>query len=98
MNWKKSGPAGPIRRLSKVLWLKPTAYQRLSTRWPTLQRLSHSNIRHDAIKEAKRLKETKEFSEDDVKRTDNQVTELIGEFQKQIDELHKAKETEIMTV
>ncbi len=61
-------------------------------------RVSLRNIRHDAIKEAKKLKDTKEFSEDDVKRTENQVTELIGEFQKQIDKAHKAKEQEIMRV
>ncbi len=36
------------------------------------------NIRHDAIKDAKRLKDSKEFSDDDVKRTETQVTEIIA--------------------
>ncbi len=56
------------------------------------------NIRHDAIKEAKRLKEAKEFSDDDVKRTENQVTEIINEFNTKIETTAKAKEQEIMTV
>lgn len=56
------------------------------------------NIRHDAIKEAKRLREAKEFSDDDVKRTENQVTEIINEFNAKIEEAAKAKEQEIMTV
>lgn len=56
------------------------------------------NIRHDALKEAKKLKDSKELSEDDVKRADSQVTDLIGEFQSTVDELQKAKEAELMTV
>lgn len=56
------------------------------------------NIRHDALKEAKRLKESKEFSDDDVKRFDNQVTEVINDFNQQIEAAAKAKEQEIMTV
>lgn len=56
------------------------------------------NIRHDAIKEAKRLKDVKEFSEDDVKRTETQVTEAINEFNSKVEAAAKAKEQEIMTV
>jgi len=56
------------------------------------------NIRHDAIKEAKKLKESKEFSDDDVKRIENQATELISEFNDKVDSAAKAKETEVMTV
>ncbi|MFO0970842.1 MAG: ribosome recycling factor [Candidatus Saccharimonadales bacterium] len=56
------------------------------------------NIRHDAIKEAKRLKDTKEFSEDDVKRTETQVAEAINEFNSKVEAAAKAKEQEIMTV
>ena len=56
------------------------------------------NIRHDALKEAKNKKDAKELSEDDVKRTETQITEMINEFQKQIEASHKAKEQEIMTV
>lgn len=56
------------------------------------------NIRHDAIKEAKRLKDAKEFSDDDVKRTESQVTEVINEFNLRVEAAAKTKEQEIMTV
>lgn len=56
------------------------------------------NIRHDAIKEAKRLKDAKEFSDDDVKRSETQVTEIINEFNSKVEAAAKAKEQEIMTV
>lgn len=61
-------------------------------------RVSLRNIRHEAIKEAKRRKDAKEISEDDVKRFDNQITEVIGEFNAKVDIAAKAKEAEIMTV
>ncbi len=56
------------------------------------------NIRHDAIKEAKRLKDAKEFSDDDVKRSETQVTEIINEFNSKVEAAAKVKEQEIMTV
>ena len=56
------------------------------------------NIRHDALKDAKAKKDAKELSEDDVKRTEKEVTDLVNDFNKQIEEAHKAKEQEIMTV
>lgn len=61
-------------------------------------RVSLRNIRHDAMKDAKRAKESKELSEDDVKRVESQVTEMISDFQKQIEVAHSAKEQEIMTL
>lgn len=61
-------------------------------------RVALRNIRHDALKDAKARKEAKELSEDDVKRTENQVTEMINDFNKQVDDAYKAKETEIMSV
>lgn len=56
------------------------------------------NIRHDAIKDAKRAKEAKEISDDEVKRIESQITEIINEFNTKIDAAQKAKEQEIMTV
>lgn len=61
-------------------------------------KISLRNIRHDCLKDAKGKKDAKELSEDDVKRVENQVTEMMNDFQKQIDEAHKAKEQEIMKV
>ena len=56
------------------------------------------NIRHDAIKEVKRARDAKEASDDDVKRTETQVTEIINEYNNKVDSLAKAKETEIMAL
>lgn len=61
-------------------------------------RVSLRNIRHDALKEAKRMKDSKELSEDDVKRVEKQVTDELSKFQDQIEAAYKAKEDEIMTV
>lgn len=61
-------------------------------------RVALRNIRHDALKEAKRAKDAKEATEDDYKRTENQLNELINDFQKEIEDAQKAKEEEIMTV
>lgn len=61
-------------------------------------KISLRNIRHDALKEAKRAKDAKEISEDDVKRLDNQITDIINEFNTSVDSAAKAKEQEIMTV
>lgn len=56
------------------------------------------NIRHDSIKDAKAKKDTKEFSEDDVKSFEKQVTEMISEFNMKVDAAFKAKEAELMAV
>lgn len=61
-------------------------------------RVSLRNIRHDALKDAKAKKDAKELSEDDVKRFETQITEVITDFNKQIDEAFKAKEAEVMSV
>jgi ribosome recycling factor len=61
-------------------------------------KISLRNIRHDALKEAKRAKDAKEMSDDDVKRIDTQITEAINDFNSKIDSAQKAKEQEIMTV
>ncbi len=61
-------------------------------------RVSLRNIRHDAMKDAKRQKDAKELSEDDVKRVEKQVTEMIDQFNQKVDELARAKEAEIMKV
>ncbi len=61
-------------------------------------KISLRNIRHDAIKEVKRARDAKEASDDDVKRTETQVTEIINEFNAKIEATAQAKEQEIMTV
>lgn len=56
------------------------------------------NIRHDAMKEAKRAVAAKEASDDMVKRVEQQVTEMITEFNGRVESAAKAKEKEIMTL
>ncbi len=56
------------------------------------------NIRQDALKEAKRLKDAKEISEDDMKRAEKQVDDSMSQFNTQIDTIFKDKEKEILTI
>lgn len=56
------------------------------------------NIRRDALDTVANLKKDKEIGEDDAKRLEKQVDEAMAEVRKEIDELSKAKEVEIMTV
>ncbi|HEX4662341.1 MAG TPA: ribosome recycling factor [Candidatus Saccharimonadales bacterium] len=61
-------------------------------------RIALRNIRQDGIKDAKRKKDAKELSEDDVKHVEKEFDKLMGEFQLQIEAAFKAKEQEIMTI
>lgn len=61
-------------------------------------RVALRNIRHDAINAAKQLEKSKELSQDDVKRVEKALDDEMGKAQTKLDELSKAKETEIMTV
>lgn len=61
-------------------------------------RIAMRNIRQDAIKEARRKKDAKELSEDDVKRIEKGLDDDMKVYQIKIEEILKAKETEVMTV
>ena len=61
-------------------------------------RIQLRTIRQDALKDAKRKKEAKELSEDDVKRIEKEIDRIMSDMQVKIDELFKAKETEILTI
>lgn len=61
-------------------------------------RIAMRNIRQDALKEAKRMKDAKELGEDDYKRVEKEIDSLMSNFQDQIDEAFKAKEKEVLTV
>lgn len=56
------------------------------------------NIRQDALKEAKRMKDAKELSEDDVKRVEKGIDDDMVQYNSQIDAIFKAKEKEILTI
>lgn len=61
-------------------------------------RIALRNIRQDALKDAKRMKDNKELSEDDVKRVEKEIDRLMAESQVKIDAAFKAKEQDILTI
>lgn len=61
-------------------------------------RIALRNIRQDALKEAKRLKDSKELSEDDVKRIEKDIDKLMADFQAKIEAAFKEKEKDILTI
>ena len=61
-------------------------------------KISLRNIRRDFLEEIKAKEKSKELSVDEVKRQHDEAQKLTDQFSKQIDDLTKAKETEIMTI
>lgn len=61
-------------------------------------RIALRNIRQDAFKEIKRVKDAKEFSEDDAKRAEKSIDDLMATTNSTIDDLFKAKERDILTI
>lgn len=61
-------------------------------------RIALRNIRQDALKEAKRQKDAKELSEDDVKVVEKAIDKLMADYQEKIDIAFKAKEKDILTI
>ena len=56
------------------------------------------NIRQDAFKEIKRMKDAKELSEDDQKRAEKGIDDTMATISAQVDTLFKGKEKEILTL
>jgi ribosome recycling factor len=61
-------------------------------------RIALRNIRQDALKDAKRKKDAKELSEDDVKRIEKEIDGLMTDNQTKIDSALKIKEKDILTI
>lgn len=61
-------------------------------------RIALRNVRQDAFKEIKRMKDAKEFSEDDAKRAEKWIDDLMTTTNGAIDELFKTKERDILTI
>lgn len=61
-------------------------------------RIAMRTIRQDALKDAKRMKDNKELSEDDVKAIEKGIDDDMKVYQGKIDETFKAKEQEVMTI
>ena len=56
------------------------------------------NVRRDAIKDMRDLKEKKQVSEDDLKRGEDEIQKLTDEIIKEIDQMGANKEKEVMEV
>ena len=61
-------------------------------------RIALRNVRQDALKDAKLKKDTKELSEDDVKRIEKEIDKLMAEYQEKIEAAFTAKEKDILTI
>jgi len=61
-------------------------------------RIALRNVRQDALKDAKRKKDDKDLSEDDVKRIEKEIDKMVSDMQVKIDSTFKAKEKEILTI
>jgi ribosome recycling factor len=61
-------------------------------------RIALRNIRQDGLKGAKRKKDAKELSEDDVKRVEKEFDKLMADYQEKIETVFKAKEKDILTI
>lgn len=60
--------------------------------------ISQRGIRRDIMTDLDQAKKDRDISEDDHKRLTKQVDDLMASYKAKVDELAKAKETEIMTV
>ena len=61
-------------------------------------RIALRNVRQDAFKEVKRMKDNKELSEDDVKRIEKSIDDSMAQFNGAIDAAFKNKEKDILTL
>lgn len=61
-------------------------------------RVAIRNVRRDAISDVKKLEKAKECTEDDVRRTEDEVQKFTDAHIKKIDDILAAKEIELMEV
>lgn len=61
-------------------------------------RIGMRQVRQDALQDAKRQKDTKTLTEDDVKAVEKEIDRLMTEYQGKIDAAFKAKEKDILTL
>ena len=61
-------------------------------------RIALRNIRQDGLKDAKRKKDAKELSEDDVKSIEKEFDKLMSDYQEKIDSAFRSKEKDILTI
>lgn len=61
-------------------------------------RIGFRSVRQTAHKEAKRMKEDKQLSENDVVRVEKEIDRMMADFNSQLDGISKTKEQEILTI
>lgn len=61
-------------------------------------RIALRNVRQDALKEAKRKKEAKEVSEDDLKSIEKSIDASVAGANSKLDAVFKEKEKDILTI
>jgi ribosome recycling factor len=61
-------------------------------------RIALRNVRQDALKEAKQMKDNKQLSEDDLKRVEKDIDHNMSVVNGKIDEMFRLKEKDIMTI
>lgn len=61
-------------------------------------RIALRTVRQDGLKEAKRMKDSKELSEDDVRRVEKEFDSLMQDYQAKLDQAMKTKEQDILTI
>lgn len=85
-------PVPPLTEERRKLLVKQTGEKVEDTR------IAMRNIRQDAFKEIKRMKDAKEFSEDDAKRAEKAIDDTMADVNVKIDQLFKVKEQDILTL
>ena len=85
-------PVPPLTEERRKLLVKQTSEKVEETR------IALRNIRQDALKEAKRMKDAKELSEDDVKAVEKAIDGLMSKYQEKLEAAFKAKEQDILTI
>lgn len=85
-------PVPPLTEERRKLLVKQTGDKVEDTR------IVLRTIRQDALKDAKRKKDAKELSEDDLKVIEKDIDKSMSEFQEKIDGAFKQKEKDILTI
>lgn len=62
------------------------------------QKVSLRNVRRDAQTELKKLESDKQISEDELKRAQDKLEQLTGQYTKELDHVGQTKEQEVMEV
>lgn len=85
-------PIPPLTEERRKLLVKQTSEKVEETR------IALRNVRQDAFKDIKRKKDNKELSEDDVKRVEKMIDEVMATYNTNIDSAFRDKEKEILTL